>query len=139
MKVQQTSGISRSRENKQTKAKISDKYYRCLVMQIRSFVRSVCFLKRNANTHFRLARRRRRIWQRNGVNFTNILQAAFSFENVFRSFYVLTVWVCNFFLKRNWRISCLVNSWWNWLKETELVLGKKSEGDLKDFASSTKK
>ncbi len=31
-----------------------------------------------------------------GINFTNILRADFSCKRVLRSFYVLTVWVCNF-------------------------------------------
>jgi len=31
-----------------------------------------------------------------GVNFTNILRAAFSFESVLRSFSPLTFWLCNF-------------------------------------------
>jgi hypothetical protein len=34
-----------------------------------------------------------------GVNFTNILRAAFSYESFLRSFYVLTIWVCNFLAK----------------------------------------
>ncbi len=33
---------------------------------------------------------------RTGVNFTNILQAAFSYKNVFGSFSPVTVWLCNF-------------------------------------------
>ena len=31
-----------------------------------------------------------------GVNFTNILRAAFLYESVFQSCSVLTVWVCHF-------------------------------------------
>ena len=31
-----------------------------------------------------------------GVNFTNILRAAFSYESFLRRFYVLTIWVCIF-------------------------------------------
>ncbi len=31
-----------------------------------------------------------------GVNITNILRAAFSYESFLRSFYVLKIWVCNF-------------------------------------------
>jgi hypothetical protein len=40
-------------------------------------------------------------WQTltSGVNFTNILRAAFSYESFLRSFYVLTSWVCNFLAK----------------------------------------
>ena len=40
-------------------------------------------------------------WQvlASGVNFTNILQAAFLFKNVLCSLSVLTVWVCNFWAK----------------------------------------
>ncbi len=34
-----------------------------------------------------------------GVNFTNILRAAFSYESFLCSFYVLTMWVCNFWQK----------------------------------------
>jgi hypothetical protein len=41
-----------------------------------------------------------------GVNFTNILQAAFCTEVFVRSFYVLTIWVCNFLAKGFWRKSC---------------------------------
>jgi len=41
-----------------------------------------------------------------GVNFTNILRAAFSYESFLRSFYVLTIWVCNFLAKGFWRKSC---------------------------------
>ena len=41
-----------------------------------------------------------------GVNFTNILQAAFSYKSILRSFYVLTVWVCIFLVKENQRKSC---------------------------------
>jgi hypothetical protein len=33
------------------------------------------------------------------VNFTYILQAAFSFQRSLRTFYVLTIWVCNFLAK----------------------------------------
>ena len=41
-----------------------------------------------------------------GKDVTNILQAAFSFENVLHRFYVLTVWVCSLLAKGNWRKSC---------------------------------
>jgi hypothetical protein len=34
-----------------------------------------------------------------GVNFNNILRAAFLYEGFLRSFYVLTIWVCNFSVK----------------------------------------
>jgi hypothetical protein len=34
-----------------------------------------------------------------GVNFTNILRAAFSYKSFLRSFYVLTTWVCIFWQK----------------------------------------
>jgi len=34
-----------------------------------------------------------------GVNFTNILQAAFSHKSVLQGFYVLTVWLCNILAK----------------------------------------
>ncbi len=40
------------------------------------------------------------------VNFTNILQAAFSNQSSLLSFYVLTIWVCNFLAKGFWRKSC---------------------------------
>jgi hypothetical protein len=33
------------------------------------------------------------------VNFTNILQAAFSYQSSLRTFYVLKIWVCNFWQK----------------------------------------
>ncbi len=36
------------------------------------------------------------IIRRPGVNFTNILLTTFSYESFLRSFYVLTIWVCNF-------------------------------------------
>ena len=46
-------------------------------------------------------------WQRDitvivtpGLNFTNILRAAFLYKSAFWSFYLLTVWVCNFFQKK---------------------------------------
>jgi hypothetical protein len=32
-------------------------------------------------------------------NFTNILQAAFSYQSSLRTFYVLSLWVCNFWQK----------------------------------------
>jgi len=41
-----------------------------------------------------------------GVNFTNILRAAFCILVFLRSFYVLTIWVCNFLAKGFWRKSC---------------------------------
>ncbi len=44
-----------------------------------------------------------------GVNFTNILRAAFSHENFLNSFSVLTIWVCNFLAKGFWRKSCSYN------------------------------
>jgi len=37
---------------------------------------------------------------RAGVNFTNILLATFSYESIFRSFSLVTVWLCNFFDER---------------------------------------
>jgi len=42
-----------------------------------------------------------------GANFTNIFQAAFSYEIVLRSFSLLTVWLCKFLSKEYWRKSCL--------------------------------
>jgi len=33
------------------------------------------------------------------VNFTNILQAAFPYQSSLHTFYVLTIWVCNFWQK----------------------------------------
>ncbi len=36
-------------------------------------------------------------------NFTNILRAAFSYQSSLRSFYVLTIWVCNFMAEGFWR------------------------------------
>jgi hypothetical protein len=41
-----------------------------------------------------------------GVNFTNIKQAAFSYQSFLRSLYVLTIWVCNFLVKGFWHKSC---------------------------------
>jgi hypothetical protein len=40
------------------------------------------------------------------VNFTNILQAAFSYQSSLCTFYVLTIWVCIFFAKGFWCKSC---------------------------------
>ncbi len=37
-----------------------------------------------------------------GVNLTNILRADFSYASFLRSFYVLTIWVCNIVLKGFW-------------------------------------
>jgi hypothetical protein len=37
-----------------------------------------------------------------GVNFTIILRAAFLQESFLRSFYVFTIWVCNFLVKGFW-------------------------------------
>jgi hypothetical protein len=34
-----------------------------------------------------------------GINFTNILRAVFSHKGFLRSFYLLTIWVCNFLAK----------------------------------------
>jgi len=34
-----------------------------------------------------------------GVNFTNILQAAFSYESALHSFSLITVWLCKFLEK----------------------------------------
>jgi len=42
-----------------------------------------------------------RQWQP-GINFPNILRAAFSYGSVLHSFYVITVWVCNFLANGNW-------------------------------------
>jgi hypothetical protein len=44
---------------------------------------------------------------RPGVNFTNILLAAFFTKVFLRTFYVLTTWVCKFLAKGFWRKSCL--------------------------------
>jgi hypothetical protein len=44
-----------------------------------------------------------------GVNFTNILRAAFSYKSLLRSFYVVTIWVRNFLAKCFWRKSCSLN------------------------------
>ncbi len=41
-----------------------------------------------------------------GFNLTKILQAAYSYKSVLRSFNVITVWVCNFWVKGNWHKSC---------------------------------
>ncbi len=38
-----------------------------------------------------------------GVNFSNILRAAFLYESFLCSFYVLTNWACNFLAKGFWR------------------------------------
>jgi hypothetical protein len=43
------------------------------------------------------------------VNFTNILQAAFSYKSFLRSFYVLSIWVCNFLAQGFWHKSCTKN------------------------------
>jgi hypothetical protein len=44
-----------------------------------------------------------------GVNFANILQAAFSYKSFLHSCCVLTIWVCNFFVKGFWRKRCSCN------------------------------
>jgi len=41
-----------------------------------------------------------------GVNFTNILQAAFSYKSLLSSFFVLMAEVCIFSVKENFRKSC---------------------------------
>jgi hypothetical protein len=41
-----------------------------------------------------------------GVNFTNILCAAFSYESFFAQLLCATIWVCNFLAKGFWRKSC---------------------------------
>ncbi len=41
-----------------------------------------------------------------GINFTNILQAAFSYISFLCSFGVLTIWVSNFLAQGFWRKSC---------------------------------
>jgi hypothetical protein len=54
------------------------------------------------------------------LNFTYILQAAFSYQSSLRRFYVLTIWVCNFVAKGFWRKCCSYNvgeidpSWQHW-------------------------
>jgi hypothetical protein len=40
------------------------------------------------------------------VNFTYILQAAFSYQSSLRTFYLLTIWICNFLAKGFWCKSC---------------------------------
>ncbi len=52
--------------------------------------------------------------QQASVNFTNILRAAFLHESFLCSFYVLTIWVCNFFGKRILAQKLLIQCWWNW-------------------------
>jgi hypothetical protein len=42
-----------------------------------------------------------------GVNFTNILRAAFSYQSFLRSFFMLTNWICNFLAKGFWRKAAL--------------------------------
>ena len=46
---------------------------------------------------------------RYGVNFTNVLQAAFSYKIVLSSFFALKAEVCIILEKGNWRKSCLQN------------------------------
>jgi hypothetical protein len=41
-----------------------------------------------------------------GVDFINNLRAAFLYESSLHSFYVLTIWVCNFLAKGFWSKSC---------------------------------
>ena len=43
------------------------------------------------------------------VNYTNILEAAFTYQSALRAFYVLKIWVCNFLAKGFWRKSCSLN------------------------------
>ncbi len=49
-----------------------------------------------------------------GVNFTIILRAAFSYKSSMRSYYVLTIWVCNFFGKNILAQKLFIKCWWNW-------------------------
>jgi hypothetical protein len=44
------------------------------------------------------------IFRKTDVNFTNIFLAAFSYERVLRSFYVLRDWVCNIFLRKDRKV-----------------------------------
>ncbi len=41
-----------------------------------------------------------------GVNFTIIVRAAFLYKGFLCSYYVLTIWVCNFLAEGFWRKSC---------------------------------
>ncbi len=52
-----------------------------------------------------------------GVNFTNILRAAFSYESFARSFSVLRFRVCTFFGVKISAQKLHVICWWNWLQE----------------------
>jgi len=38
----------------------------------------------------------------------------FSRESFLRSFYVLTIWVCNFFGKKILAQKLIIKYWWNW-------------------------
>ncbi len=59
----------------------------------------------NPNCKHLKAVQRTLIW----LKFTNILQAAFSYQSSLRTFYVLTIWVCNFLAKGFWRKSSSSN------------------------------
>ncbi len=43
----------------------------------------------------------------------NILRAAFLYKSFLRSFYALTIWVCNFLGKRILAQKLLIKCWWN--------------------------
>ena len=56
------------------------------------------------------------IYDRTGFNgtwcpFHQYFWAAFLYKNVLHSFFVLTVWVCNFLTKGKLLVKC----WWHWL------------------------
>jgi len=51
-----------------------------------------------------------------GVNFTDILWAAFSNQIVLHSFFSLTAWLSNFFCKRAMVKKLFIKCWWNWVQ-----------------------
>ncbi len=49
------------------------------------------------------------------VNFINILLEHFSYKSALTSFFLITVWLCNFFGKILLLQKLLLKCWWNWL------------------------
>ncbi len=61
-----------------------------------------------------------RLWY--GVNFINILLSPFLYKNALLSFYLITVWLCNFFIERISLQKLLVKCWWNWTDDMHLSI-----------------
>ncbi len=57
-----------------------------------------------------------------GVNFINILLAAFLYESVLHSFSLITIWLCKFFGAKILVQKLLIKCWWNWQKDNVIVM-----------------